>query len=84
MNRYILVFFAGLIIFFSSVLHAQDHKKSEQLSMQPKLVVGIVIDQMRSDYIYRYWNKLGENGFKKLVNEGFECSNTQYNYVPTY
>lgn len=50
----------------------------------PKLVVGIVIDQMRTDYIYRYWNRFGEGGFKRLVNEGFFCKNTHYNYVPTY
>ena len=51
---------------------------------QPKLVVGIVVDQMRADYIYRYWNKFQEGGFKKLVGEGFYCANTHYNYVPTY
>lgn len=51
---------------------------------KPKLVVGIVIDQMRYDYIYRFWDKYGNDGFKKLVNEGFFCKNTNYNYVPTY
>jgi len=51
---------------------------------RPKLVVGIVIDQMRYDYIYRFWNKYGATGFKRLVNEGFFCKNTNYNYVPTY
>jgi len=51
---------------------------------KPKLVVGIVIDQMRYDYIYRYWDKFGNEGFKRLVNEGFFCRNTNYNYVPTY
>jgi predicted AlkP superfamily pyrophosphatase or phosphodiesterase len=51
---------------------------------KPKLVVGIVIDQMRYDYIYRYWDKFGNDGFKKLVNEGFFCRNTNYNYVPTF
>ncbi|MCX6189531.1 MAG: alkaline phosphatase family protein [Bacteroidetes bacterium] len=50
---------------------------------RPKLVVGIVVDQMKFDYIYRYWNKLGDGGFKRLVREGFECSNTKYNYSPT-
>jgi predicted AlkP superfamily pyrophosphatase or phosphodiesterase len=50
----------------------------------PKLVVGIVVDQMRTDYIYRYWNRFGDGGFKRLVNEGFFCKNTHYNYVPTY
>lgn len=55
-----------------------------QENPKPKLIVGIVVDQMRYDYITRYWNKFGENGFKKLVKEGFNCSNTHYNYVPTY
>lgn len=51
---------------------------------QPKLVVGVVVDQMRHDYIYRYWNKYGNGGFKKIINEGFFYKNAHYNYVPTY
>jgi predicted AlkP superfamily pyrophosphatase or phosphodiesterase len=39
---------------------------------------------MRYNYISRYWSKYGEGGFKRLVNEGFLCKNTYYNYVPTY
>ncbi|MBL7894135.1 MAG: alkaline phosphatase family protein [Bacteroidia bacterium] len=55
-----------------------------QNNPKPKLVVGIVVDQMRTDYIYRYWSRFGEGGFKRLVNDGFFCKNTHYNYVPTY
>ena len=51
---------------------------------QPKLVVGIVVDQMRYDYLYRFQEKYGEGGFKRLMNEGANCKNTNYNYVPTY
>ncbi len=51
---------------------------------RPKLVVGIVVDQMRYDYLYRYWSKYGNGGFKRLLGEGFNYSNTHYNYVPTY
>ena len=51
---------------------------------QPKLVVGIVVDQMRFDYIDKYWSKFGEGGFKRLVKEGYNCRNTNYNYVPTF
>lgn len=51
---------------------------------KPKLVVGIVVDQMRYDYLYAYWNKYSENGFKKLIKYGYNCKNTNYNYVPTY
>lgn len=58
-----------------------------QKSMQPvkpKLVVGIVVDQMKYDYVFRYWDKLGNGGFKRLMNEGMFCKDVHYNYVPTY
>ncbi|MFT4877841.1 MAG: putative AlkP superfamily pyrophosphatase or phosphodiesterase, partial [bacterium] len=51
---------------------------------QPKLVVGLVVDQMRFDYINRYWDEFSEGGFKRLVAEGYNCNNTNYNYIPTY
>ena len=51
---------------------------------QPKLVVGIVVDQMRYDYINRYWDDFSEGGFKKLLAQGYNCSNTHYNFIPTY
>lgn len=51
---------------------------------QPKLVVGIVVDQMRNEYIQRYWNKFSDDGFKKLIQNGYRFHNCHYNYVPTY
>ena len=50
---------------------------------RPKLVVGIVVDQMRWDYLYRYYDKFVDGGLKRLMNEGYNCENTHYNYVPT-
>ena len=50
---------------------------------RPKLVVGIVVDQMRWDYLYRYYSRYGEAGFKRLLNEGFRCENTNIDYIPT-
>ncbi|MEY4930869.1 MAG: hypothetical protein RI909_1593 [Bacteroidota bacterium] len=50
---------------------------------RPKLVVGIVVDQMRQEYLYRYEGKFGQHGFKRLMNEGFMLKNAHYNYVPT-
>ena len=50
----------------------------------PVLVVGIVVDQMRADYIHRYWDKLGEGGFKRLVMEGFTFTNAHYGYYKTF
>ena len=63
--------------FFISMLGAQQEKS-------PKLIIGIVVDQMCYDYLYRYYDRFGENGFKKLMNKGTNCRNTKYNYLPTY
>jgi predicted AlkP superfamily pyrophosphatase or phosphodiesterase len=52
--------------------------------VKPKLVVGIVVDQMRYDYLTRFYHRYGEGGFKRMVNEGFNCKNNHFNYVPTY
>lgn len=51
---------------------------------RPKLVVGIVVDQMRWDYLYRYANRYGADGFNRLITKGFSCENTYIPYVPTY
>ncbi len=55
-----------------------------QQDQSPKLVVGIVVDQMCYEYLYRYYDKYCEGGFKRFMNNGTNCRNTNYNYVPTY
>lgn len=55
-----------------------------QKSSKPKLVVGVVVDQMRYDYLYRFEEKYGNKGFKRLLKEGYNLENTHYNYIPTY
>ncbi len=72
--RHILIF---CILFLISYPAAAQSSK-------PKLVVGIVIDQMRWDYLYRYNALYGANGFKRLLGKGFSCENTMIPYVPTY
>lgn len=68
----------------SSTLFAQNSKKSSpQPLARPKLVVGMVVDQMRYDYWYRYYNKYSENGFKRLLKDGFNCRNHHYHYALT-
>src|SRR6266850_3508208 len=74
-----------LVLSFACVCRAQDKTESKQnASGNPKLVVGIVVDQMRYDFLFRYWDKYSDSGFKKLVNEGFLCKDVHYNYIPTY
>jgi predicted AlkP superfamily pyrophosphatase or phosphodiesterase len=53
-------------------------------AQKPKLIVGIVVDQMRVDYLTRYESKFGEGGFKKLIKGGYFNKNANFNYVPTY
>ncbi len=75
-NFFILVVF----VFIGNFLLAQPAKKIDR----PKLVVGIVVDQMRWDYLYRYYDRYGDEGFKRLLNDGFSCENTLINYLPSY
>lgn len=51
---------------------------------RPKLVVGIVVDQMRYDYLTRFFDKYSDGGFKRMMREGFNCKNNHFNYIPTY
>jgi len=55
-----------------------------QAQERPKLVVGIVVDQMRMEYLYRFQNDFTENGFNRLINKGYVFHNAHYNYMPTY
>ena len=50
---------------------------------RPKLVVGIIVDQMRWDYLYRLYGRFGEGGFHRLLNDGFSYDNCMINYVPS-
>ena len=71
-------FFAFFFTF--NLLIAQTNHKVPQ----PKLVVGIVVDQMRWDYLYRYQDRYKDGGFKRLLTDGFSCENTFINYLPSY
>lgn len=63
-----------LLVLFSCALSAQE---------KPKLIVGIVVDQMKQEYLWRFYNDLGEEGFKRMVEGGFMAKNAHYNYAST-
>ena len=66
-----------LLFLFYSAAQAQPVAR-------PKLVVGIVVDQMRWDYLYRYQDRYATNGgFKRMLRDGFSCENTFINYTPS-
>jgi predicted AlkP superfamily pyrophosphatase or phosphodiesterase len=55
-----------------------------QAQQRPKLVVGIVVDQMKMEYLYRFSDDFSPNGFKRLMNNGYTFQNMHFNYSPTY
>lgn len=78
-RNFITLFFAIVFVLPFLNADAQNNKLS-----RPKLVVGIVVDQMRWDYLYRFYDRYEEGGFKRMLNDGFSCENTFINYLPSY
>lgn len=58
-------------------------QKSKSAPEKPKLVVGIIVDQMRDEYLHRFSNKFSSGGFKRMMGEGFTCRNNHYHYAST-
>jgi predicted AlkP superfamily pyrophosphatase or phosphodiesterase len=75
--------FTITIIFLSAGIINFSTAQTPTLN-RPKLVVGIVVDQMRWDYLYRYYDRYKEGGFKRLLGEGFTCENTFISYLPSF
>jgi len=73
-----------LLSFATFVSFAQTKAVVPAVPASPKLVVGIVVDQMRYDFLYRYAEKYSSGGFKRLLKEGYSCENTHINYSPSY
>ncbi|MCB2194703.1 MAG: alkaline phosphatase family protein [Bacteroidetes bacterium] len=69
-----------ILILFISLNSARSQN---QFNKPPKLVVGIVIEEMRYEMLLRYWDSFGENGFKKIINQGAFCTQTYHNYLIT-
>jgi predicted AlkP superfamily pyrophosphatase or phosphodiesterase len=74
-NQLTLVLFAMLLL---TGVQAQEQPK------KPKLVVGIIVDQMRQEYFYRFSDRFVANGLKRFSEQGFMMTNGHYNYIPTY
>src|ERR1700748_2802227 len=79
MNRKPLLFSLMVLLFFASC-----QSKKGGMVKRPKLVIGIVVDQMRWDYLYRYYDRYEEGGFKRLLHQGFSCDNAMINYLPAF
>lgn len=77
-----------LILFACSAVLSIGQSKTTVASAskdipRPKLVVGIIVDQMRYDYFYRYYEKYGKGGMKRFIHDGFMARNNHYHYALT-
>ncbi|TAE60746.1 MAG: alkaline phosphatase family protein, partial [Bacteroidetes bacterium] len=74
----------SLLLGLTSLAITGQSKKPAAAAAKPKLVVGIVVDQMRWDYLYRFQPLFSnKGGFKRFLNEGFTAQNTYINYTPS-
>ena len=71
-----------LLIFVVTFIYSCEKRKIKE--QKPTLVVGIVVDQMRFDYLTKYVDRYSEHGFKKLLNQGFSLTNAHFNHLGTY
>lgn len=82
--RLLLATICFLLFCFISPAQTKTATAASTTVNRPKLVVGIVIDQMRWDYLYRFYDRYAvDGGFKRFLNQGFSCENTMVPYVPT-
>lgn len=72
-----------LLISCKAQQEMNTQNSSNSNSENPKLIVGIVVDQMRYDYLPRFYDKYGEGGFKRIINDGFNLKNAHFNYTTT-
>lgn len=82
MKRIKIMSIIAMMLLTGSRMAAQTHTPVTTLQ-RPKLVVGIVVDQMRWDYLYRYQKHYTEGGFRRMLSEGYTCENTALPYVPS-
>lgn len=73
-------FFISLLV---CLLTAASITAQTAFTERPKLVVGVVVDQMRWDYLSRYYDQFSDGGFRRLLDQGYSCNNCLINYVPT-
>ncbi len=62
---------------------AKSEARSPKRAAQPRLIVLLVVDQMRADYLERFRARFGADGFQRLAREGARFTNCHYNYAVT-
>src|SRR6202044_2159358 len=81
-NRFSLAAVVAVITFFVST-QAVPVACAQAYEAKPKLVVIVMIDQFRGDYLERYRSELKGRGFRLLLDEGAWFPDCYYNYANT-
>ena len=74
-SKFNIIFFLFLLFF------PEGFSQLQPPPAKPKLIIGIVIDQVHPDYLSRYYNNFGEKGFRLFIDNGYTFSNASYNYA---
>ena len=77
----------GLALLFIALsqFSCTTSKIEDDTSTQPKLIIGITVDQMRYDYLQRFQSEFNKhNGFARFAKQGMVFTDTKYEYLPTY
>lgn len=74
---------AKKVLLFALLIVVKTGFAQTTIPAQPKIVVGMMVDQMRWDYLYKYQDRYVQGGLKRLIREGFSCENTHIDYSPT-
>src|SRR5258708_21316059 len=72
-----------VLAFFALVVSSSIPTFASAYNSHPKLVVVIVIDQFRGDYLERYRDQFGDSGFRLFLDHGAYFPNCNYNYANT-
>ncbi|MGH9800648.1 MAG: alkaline phosphatase family protein, partial [Blastocatellia bacterium] len=85
-GRRLAVLFCFVLLLSNLILPAaaQQRRRAASSPKKVRLVVGIVIDQFRADYLNRFSDQFGEGGFKRLLDGGAVFTNANYIHTPTY
>ena len=81
-RRTFLSFVLTLTVFFGPVL--AQRQPQPVAPKRPRLVLLIVVDQFRYDYLERFGDLFAPNGFKRLLRDGASWTQSNYDHMPTY
>ena len=82
MRRRLPVVFLIICLFVSVAFPQRRTQPSVQ--KRPRLVLLIVVDQFRYDYLERFGDLFGPNGFRRLIRDGASWTQSNYDHMPTY